>query len=242
MPNPRRRLSQTDRDRYSSDATQLRRAGVEIKIPEDLSVNDPVIIMVGRDLGSLVSQSKGGVHYAVCLRMVARRACTLVRWQITTKWDDEIEPNSYGGRSSLCKLGRLDYTEAEVLNSRIEESLRFSHPGDMIEGVLLATGIRPIPKAHRQGMLMPFELTFADQFEDEISVEGLLSVNYTANPEISGVPCGTGLYGPAGCLRRAVASEDLGDLQRLHSFASGVDNIKETPQHNIRYAKAEAEV
>jgi hypothetical protein len=211
MPTRRHRLSQADRDRYLSDATQLRRAGVEFKIPEDLSVNGRVIdIMVGRDLGSLVSQSSyGGVHYAVWVRMVALRACMLVRWRITTKWDDQIEPNSYGGRSPLCKLGRQDYTETEVLNSRIEESLRFSHPGDMIEGFLLATGIRPIPKAYRQGMLMPFELTFADQFEDEISVEGLLSVSYTANPERSGLPCGTGLYGPA-CSRRMVASERLG--------------------------------
>jgi hypothetical protein len=243
MPTRRHRLSQAGRDRYLSDATQLRRAGLEIKIPEDLSVNDPVInIMLGRDLGSLVSQSYGRVHYAVWVRMVALRACMLVRWRITTKWDDQVEPNSYGGRSPLCKLGQLDYTETEVLNSRIEESLRFSHPGDMIEGVLLATGIRPIPKRHRQGMLMPFELTIADQFEDEISVEGLLSVSYTANPERSGLPCGTGLYGPAGCSRRMVAGEDLGDLQRLHSFPSGLDSIERTPQHNVRYAKAEAEV
>ncbi len=243
MPTPRHRISQADRDRYLSDATKLRRAGVELKIPEDLSVSGRVIdIMVGKDLGSLVSQSRGRVHYAVWVRMVALRACMLVRWRITTKWDDQIEPNSYGGRSPLCKLGPLDYTETEVLNSRVEESLRFGHPGDMIEGVLLATGIRPIPKAYRQGMLMPFELTFADQFEDEISVEGLLSVCYTANPERSGLPCGTSLYGRAGCSRRMVASEDLGDLQRLHSFPSGLDSIERTPQHNGRYAKAEAEM
>ena len=156
MPTRRHRLSQADRDRYLSDATQLRRAGVELKMPEDLSVSGRVIdIMVGRDLGSLVSQSYGRVHYAVWVRMVALRACMLVRWRITTKWDNEIEPNSYGGRSPLCKLGRLDYTETEVLNSRIEESLRFSHPGDMIEGFLLATGINRFPRHIVKGCSCP---------------------------------------------------------------------------------------
>src|ERR1700682_236514 len=49
--------------------------GVELKIPEDLSVSGRVIdIMVGRDLGSLVSQSYGRVHYAVWGRMAALRA------------------------------------------------------------------------------------------------------------------------------------------------------------------------
>ena len=73
---------------------------------------------------------------------------------------------------------------------------------------------------------MPFELTFADQFEDEIGAEGLLSVSYTANPERSGLPCGSGLYGPAGCSRRMVAS--------LKTWAIFSDYIRSPAASTIR--------
>jgi hypothetical protein len=96
---------------------------------------------------------------------------------MTTQWDRDIVPRSFDDRASLCKLGRLDYTQAEVLNQRIEDLLRFSHRGDIVEGLIMATGIWPIPQAFRQGMLVPFELAFEDQFENEISVAAELSVD-----------------------------------------------------------------
>jgi hypothetical protein len=136
----------------------------------------------------------------------------------------------------------VDYGQAEVLNSRIEESLRFSHQGDMVEGVILATGIRPIPQAFRHGLLMPFELTFGDQFEDEISVKAELSVDWTAKPKRAAGPCGTGLYGAAACSRTGVAREDLSGPQRQHAFSRHLDRIEGTPEPNARRAKAEAEM
>ena len=111
----------------------------------------------------------------------------------------------------------------------------------MVEGMILATGIRPIPQAFGQGMLVPFELTFEDQFENEISVEAELSVERTAKPKRAAVRCGTGLYGAAAASRRVVASEDLGDPQRQHAFSSYLDRIEGLPQHNARRAKADAE-
>jgi hypothetical protein len=159
---------------------------------------------------------------------------------MTTRWDGHIVLNSYDEGALLCKLGRLDYEQADVLNSRIEYGLRFSHRGDMVEGFILATGIRPIPHAFRQGLLLPFELTFEDQFENEISVEAELSVDWTAKPKRSAVRCGTGLYGAAAASRRVVASEDLGNPQRPRAFSSYLDRIEGAPQHNARRAKADA--
>ena len=102
--------------------------------------------------------------------------------------------NNFGNRA-LCKLGHLDYTQAEVLNEQIEESLVFSHPGDVVEGMILATGIRPIPQVFGRGMRVPFKLTFEDQFENEINVEAELCVEREAKPKRVDVRRGTGLYG-----------------------------------------------
>ena len=93
--------------------------------------------------------------------------------------------NSFGERA-LCKLGPLDYTQAEVLNQRIEESLLFSHPGDVVEGMILATGIRPIPQVFGQGMRVPFEMTFEDEFENEIRVDAELCVERETKPKRAG--------------------------------------------------------
>jgi hypothetical protein len=41
----------------------------------------------------------------------------------------------------------------------------------MIEGVILATGLEPIPKEYVQAMTVPVKLTFEDQFGNEISAE-----------------------------------------------------------------------
>jgi hypothetical protein len=112
----------------------------------------------------------------------------------------------------------------------------------MVEGVILATGIRPIPQAFRQGLLLPFELTFEDQFENEISVEAELSVDWTAKPKRPAARCGTGLYGAAAASRRVVAREDLGSPQRQHAFRSDFDMIEGVPQHNARRAEADAEM
>ena len=52
----------------------------------------------------------------------------------------------------------------------------------MVEGVILATGLKPIPKEYAQGMTVPFQLTVCDQFRNEISVESKLSVDRSTAP------------------------------------------------------------
>lgn len=197
MPSKKKRLTQAERGMYFNAARELRQAGVEIKILEELLVSARAIdfYLASPDgLGSMVSQSSnGGVHYVVWVRMVARHAGSLLDCQLTTRWDHNILLNSFNDRAA-CKLGEVDYPQADVLNQRIEESLRFCHRGNIVEGVILATGIRPIPEAFRQGMLMPFELSFEDEFENQTIVAGDLSVNRTARSKELPARCGTGLW------------------------------------------------
>jgi hypothetical protein len=47
----------------------------------------------------------------------------------------------------------------------------------MIEGVILATGLEPIPRQYLQGMIVSFTVVFRDQFGNEISAEAELSVD-----------------------------------------------------------------
>lgn len=237
MPIKKRRLSQAERGTYFSAAQELRQAGFEIKIPEELLVSAhavDVYLASPGGLGSMVSQSSnGGVHYAVWLRLVARHPCSLLDWRLTTRWDHDISLNSFDGRA-VCKLGELDYPQADVLNQRIEESLRFGHRGDMVEGVILATGIWPIPKAFCQGMLLPFELTIEDEFEHRTIVVGDLSVDRTARPKESAARCGTGLNGDSTALRRA--REGLRAPQQQHAFPSHLHRREDAQQHNARRA------
>jgi len=52
----------------------------------------------------------------------------------------------------------------------------------LIEGMILATGLKPIPKEYVQGMTVPFQLTVCDQFGNEISLESKLSVDRSTTP------------------------------------------------------------
>jgi len=52
----------------------------------------------------------------------------------------------------------------------------------MIEGVILATGLEPIPEEYVQGMTLPCKLAFEDQFGNEIGAEAELSVDRSTRP------------------------------------------------------------
>jgi hypothetical protein len=239
MPIRKTRLTHAERRKYFNAARKLREAGVETEIGENLLFSPrpiDVYLATAGGLGSVVSQSSNGaVHYAIWLRLVARHACRLLGFQLTTRWDHDILINSYADRA-LCKLGRLDFPQADVLNQRIEESLQFHHRGEMVEGVILATGIWPIPQAFGQGMRMPFELRFEDQFENEIVGAGDLSVDRTARSKELGARCGTGLYGPSAASRRPTAGEGVGAARQQRAFSRHPGGKEKEPRHNARRA------
>ena len=118
-----------------------------------------------------------GVGYAIYVSLVARQApLILPEYQIKTDWDDQIALVQIDERGPTCKLGWLEYPRSEILNQGFENFLRFHYCGQMLEGTILATGVRPIPPAYRTGAQVPFRLRLADPLGHEIGVEGALYV------------------------------------------------------------------
>jgi hypothetical protein len=113
---------------------------------------------------------------------------------ITTDWDDQIVLESFDDRSSVCQLSTREYRLSEVLNQTIDNYLRFAHRSYLVEGWLLASGIARIPTRYSAGAIVPFQLTFIDQFQNEISVEAELSVDRTAQQEREAARPRRGLY------------------------------------------------
>jgi hypothetical protein len=112
------------------------------------------------------------------------------------------------GRNSL-HLSPLHYSRGEVLNQRIENGLRFHRRGDMFEGIILAYGLRPIPGEYLDGALVPFQITFEDQFGEESIAAARLSLARPAKHRPA-IPRGTGLYGMSSASKAkvSVVSED----------------------------------
>jgi hypothetical protein len=118
----------------------------------------------------------GLAGYQIYVRLVARRRVTLLDCEITTDWDDQIVLDGKSDDQRNCYwFFRQRYEPEQVLNPRLT-CLRFHHRDQMVEGTILASGLKPIPEAYGQGMKVPFRLTFLDQSENPIWQDGELCV------------------------------------------------------------------
>lgn len=136
--------------------------------------------MVDEDFLPMAFDMPGGYGaYAFGLRMVSRRRGTLRQCSLATDWDDFIIPGSFDDREAFCWLGTLPIPRRQVLSERIMNSLKFHCCGDMVEGVISAHGSMPIPEAYRHGRIVPFTMTFLDQWGNEIRHDGKLYVDRT---------------------------------------------------------------
>jgi hypothetical protein len=117
----------------------------------------------------------GLAGYAVRVRFVAVQSGLIVLedFEITTKFDSQVVAECFEGLP-LCRVGQCVYPASEVLNDRFPLKLRHR---DRVEGVLLATGLEPIPKEFLQGMNVPLDLVVWDQFRNEIRTVSQLSVD-----------------------------------------------------------------
>ena len=145
-------------------------------------VPDLDVTVVGGPATLIFNLPGGLAGYAIWLRLVALKSGLILpeECQITTEFGDQIVLESFSRRFPLCKLGQCEFRPEEVLNDRFP--LKFHRRGHMIEGVILATGLEPIPKQYLQRMRVPFKLAFEDQFGNEISTEAELSVDRTMRP------------------------------------------------------------
>jgi hypothetical protein len=198
MSTQKPRLSRAEEATYWDYLRQLQAEGIDVEIPEESQENSGALrIVLGGPTESVVFESAtGGVCYAVLGRLVAERSgLILAEWGLSTHFDQEIVPGSFDDRDRFWSLGGQLYRPCEVLNSRIEKGLVLTR-GQIVEGWLLATGVAPIPAEHSNLAVVPFWLSFWDQFANEIVTEGRLSALRRAQRDITRVLKGSGLYGP----------------------------------------------
>jgi len=132
--------------------------------------------------------------YAIWVRLVGRAIGAVLDCRLSTPWDDHIVLASFSDDGNpMCRLGLLQYPRGQVLNQRLANSMRFV-PGQMVEGVILATGVNPIPEAYRHGLIAPITLVLLDQNENEIRENAELFVDRLYKPKRKFVPRKTGLY------------------------------------------------
>ena len=179
----RPRLSRTEARGYRRCLRELRAEGIDVNCPDDSLEDVPAldITVVGGLVSLIFNLPSGLAGYAIWLRLVARRSglILLEQCEMATEFDDQIELECFDLGGPICQLGQCKHHKSEVLNDRFP--LRF-HRGHLIEGVILATGLKPIPKEYVHGTMVPFKLTFWDQFRNEISVESKLSVERSTTP------------------------------------------------------------
>jgi hypothetical protein len=184
MPIPRARLSRSEKAEDCRCLREMRAEGIDVNSPDDsLECAAALDITVVGGIASLIFNLRSGLAgYAIWLRLVAKRSglVLLEQCRMTTKFDDQIELECFDVGGPICQLGQCSYLEAEVLNGRFP--LRFHRRGHLIEGVILATGLEPIPKEYVQGMTVPLKLTLWDQFGNEFGVESRLSVDRSTTP------------------------------------------------------------
>jgi len=193
MPIQRPRLSRADEAIHRNYLRQLQAEGIDVEIPEEWQENSRALhIVLGESM--VFESATGGVHYAVLTRFIAERSGLIVTdWDLNTDHDDQIVPESFDDRHLIFKLGGQEYCRHEVLNPRIEKGLVLSR--GQAEGWLLATGISKIPPQYCNFAAAPFRLTVWDQFGNDISTAGRLSVLRRVQRDNMGVQKGTGLYG-----------------------------------------------
>ena len=133
----------------------------------------------------------GGIYYALLVRLRARSGLILTDCDITTKYDAQIVLESF--HDPVWRLGGTEYLPGEVLNHRIAGGLRLSR-GEMVEGLILASGLARIPAEYRDGALVPFEITFTTSLGNVYGAEGRCSVSRAVQQEIPSVRRGTSLY------------------------------------------------
>jgi hypothetical protein len=196
MPIQKARLSRSEEAEDRRCLREMRAEGIDVNSSDDSPEHIPALdITVVGGVGSLIFNLRSGLAgYAIQLRLVANRSGLILpeQCEVSTKFDNQIVLECFDPGGPVCTLGQCSYLKPEVLNDRFP--LKFHRRGHLIEGVILATGLEPIPREYVQGMTVPFILTFWDQFGNEIGVESKLSVDRSTTPRPRWVRSQSSLY------------------------------------------------
>jgi hypothetical protein len=183
--------------KYLACARDLRGAGLISETPSEWRGNrGPLDIQVAPPPDSVVCVlANGRVYYAILVRLLSRSVVTLQDCQITPRWDDQVILTPFDEQEQLIDFGGQLYRQSDVLNRRLEYGLRVGS-NQVVEGWILASGLRPIPADYRDFFVVPCELTFWDLSGREFSLDINLSVLCAPQRSKPPVSRGSGLYGP----------------------------------------------
>jgi hypothetical protein len=190
-------LSQEKEARYADRLRQLHAEGIDVELPEELEDNSRALdIQLAPPSESIVYEpSRGGIYYAIPVRLLGLQSgLTLTDVDVTTDWNDQIVAESFDSGSRIYRLGQQEYRSCEVLNQKIESNLPLRR-GQIVEGWILASGVRPIPPQYRNCFTAPFKVTFFDQFGCEHPADGTLSLLRRSRSDSSYVLPGRDLHG-----------------------------------------------
>ena len=167
-------LTRAEEARYLARAQELQVAGVDCEIPDVwLRKSHCFDVFVAPREGNILCElSTGLTAYAIWVRLVALRSGSILEdVKIVPEWDSESILLS-SECNGLYRVGdAVELTEREVLNRRIEDGLRFYRPGDVAEGWIVGSSLKPIPDGYRDRMLTKLRLTFTDQLgSDQVAL------------------------------------------------------------------------
>jgi hypothetical protein len=195
MPVRQARLSREKQAIYVASLRQLQEEGRDVEIPEEWEENGErhSIDIVLSSHSVVFETACGGIKFAVQMRITALRSgLTCVDCDISTAWDDQIVAES-DECDRIYRLDRQEYRPHEVLNQKIENNLKLRR-GEIVEGWILAGGLRPVPAEYGDHSTVPFEVKLFDQFETEYSAIGTLTVLRNLRQQVTHVGRGRGLY------------------------------------------------
>jgi hypothetical protein len=121
--------------------------------------------------------------------------CDFARLSNPPPWDDEVILESFDRRERVIDFGGHLYQRSDVLNWRLEAGLRVGC-GDVVEGWILASGLRRIPAEYRDFFIVQCEVIVWDPNGREFRANANLSVLRTPR-RISQSTRGSRLFGPA---------------------------------------------
>ena len=184
MPILKRRLSGREEAERQRCLREMRDEGVSVL--EDSSESGPAVqVSVIGGLETLIFNLPSGLAgYAIWFRFVAGKPgrILLEECEISTEFDDQIVLERFESGGSCCQIGQCCYLKPEVKDRLGRFPLRFCGRGDLIVGVILATGLKPIPTKYLQGMRVPFTSCFWSQLGSKISTSSTLSADRSTTP------------------------------------------------------------
>jgi hypothetical protein len=179
MPGRRRRLTKSEEAEFHRIAERMRAAGADIDPSTFRTTATPWICLKCCRTASSVSAMPAACVFVVYLRIVALAPkVVLQEFDLTSPdWPlNAVILGDPGGSNSANEfyrlLDRTRYHRNEVVNHRLDEE-GILRRGDILEGLLLAYSLDPVPAKYPNWGLMRLCVSITNQFDgvQELAIE-----------------------------------------------------------------------